>query len=79
MVKLYNKSTGQYLGRITDEELQFLINNLQEESLTDTDYYVNRPTLHLLKEKGMNEGLAKLIESAMGESNEIEIRYERVT
>jgi hypothetical protein len=78
MVKLYDKKTGQYLGRITEEELQFLIDNLEEESLTDTDYYVNRPTLVLLKEKGMSEGLAKLIESAMGGKNEIEIKYEKV-
>ncbi len=79
MVKLYDKSTGQYLGRIEDEDLQFLIDNLEEEELTDVDYYINRGTLDLLKEKGMSEDLAKLMESAMGENNEIEIRYERVT
>ena len=78
MVKLYDKRTGQYLGRISDEELQFLINNLEEESLTDTDYYVNRATLDLLKQKGMSEGLVKLIESAMGENNEMEIKYEKI-
>jgi processive 1,2-diacylglycerol beta-glucosyltransferase len=78
MVKLYDKNTGQYLGRIADEELQFLIDNLEEESLTDTDYYVNRETLALLKEKGMSEGLAKLIQSAMGGNKDIEISYEKV-
>jgi hypothetical protein len=79
MIKLYDKDTGQYLGRIADEDLQFLIDNLEEESLTDTDYYINRETLELLKEKGMSEDLAKLIEGAMGENDEIEIGYERVT
>jgi hypothetical protein len=79
MVKLYNNDTGQYLGRIADEDLQFLIDNLEEESLTDTDYYINRETLELLKEKGMSEDFAKLIENAMGGGDEIEIRYERVT
>jgi processive 1,2-diacylglycerol beta-glucosyltransferase len=78
MVKLYDNSTGQYLGRIEDEDLQFLIDNLEEESLTDTDYYVNRGTLALLKEKGMNEDVAKLIEGAMEGNDEIEIRYEKV-
>jgi hypothetical protein len=79
MVKLYDNGTGQYLGRIEDEDLQFLIDNLEEEELTDTDYYINRETLDLLKEKGMSEDLAKLIESAMGGNAEIEIRYEKVT
>ena len=77
MVKLYNKKTRQYLGRISEEELQFLIDNLEEESLTDTDYYMNRQTLALLKEKGMSEVLAQLIESAMCENKDIEITYER--
>lgn len=77
MVKLYKKKTNQYLGRIDDDQLQFLIDNLEEESLTDTDYYVNRSTLDLLKEKGLSEDLAGLIEGAMGESDEVEIRYEK--
>lgn len=77
MVKLYDKKTGQYLGRIADEDLQFLIDNLEEESLTDTDYYINRATLDLLKKKGMNEDFAQMIQNAMGENNDIEIRYER--
>ncbi len=77
MVKLYDKKTRQYLGRISEEELQFLIDNLEEENLTDTDYYINRATLDLLKGKGMSEALAKLIEGAMGENDDIEISYER--
>ena len=78
MVKLYDKATDRYLGTITDEELQFLIDNLEEESLTDVDYYLNKTMLASLKEKGMSENLARLIETALGERGEIEIRYERV-
>jgi hypothetical protein len=78
MVKLYDNTTGQYLGTIADEDLQFLIDNLEEESLTDTDYYVDRNTLDLLKEKGMSKTFANLIETAMGGADEVEIRYERV-
>jgi hypothetical protein len=77
MVKLYEKGTRQYLGRISDEDLQFLIDNLEEESLTDTDYYINRGTLELLKAKGMSQGLAGLIEGAMGPNDDAEISYER--
>jgi hypothetical protein len=78
MVKLYDKRTGQYLGRIDDDQLSFLIDHLEEESLTDTDYYVNRSTLDLLKEKGLSEDLARLIEDAMGAKDDVEIRYEKV-
>jgi hypothetical protein len=78
MIKLHDKSTGQYLGNITDDDLQFLIDNLEEESLTDTDYYLNRPTLDYLKSEGMSQGLAELLDRAMGEKTEVEIQYERV-
>jgi hypothetical protein len=78
MVKLYEKGTRRYLGRISDEELQFLIDNLEEETLTDTDYYINRGTLELLKAKGMSQGLAGLIEGAMGQKDDVEISYEKV-
>ena len=78
MVKLVDKNTGKYLGRISEEDLQFLMENLEEESLTDVDYYINRETLDLLKEKGMNGEFAKLIEDTMGESDEIEIGYEKL-
>lgn len=78
MVKLYEKKTDQFLGEISNEELQFLIDNLEEESMTDVDYYLNRTILNLLKEKGMSENLTKLIEQALGKKNDIEIRYERI-
>lgn len=77
MVRLYDKATGRYLGAVTEEELQFLIDNLEEESLTDADYYINETVLESLKEKGMSESLVKVIQSAMGDKGEAEIRYER--
>ncbi|NQT83950.1 galactosyldiacylglycerol synthase [bacterium] len=77
MVKLYDKLTDRYLGEITEEELQFLIDNLEEESLTDVDYYINETMVNSLKEKGMSENLTRLIESAMGDKEEVEIRHER--
>jgi hypothetical protein len=77
MVKLYDKATERYLGEITEEELQFLIENLEEESLTDVDYYINEAMLESLKQKGMSESLTRLFQSAMGDRKEVEIRYER--
>ena len=77
MVKLYDKSSGQYLGRIDDDQLKFLIDNLEEESLTDADYHINRTTLDLREQKGMSQDLARMLEGAPGESDELEIRYQR--
>ncbi len=48
-MKLCDSETRQYRDRIS--HLQFLIDHLEEESLIDTDYYANRTTLQLLKER----------------------------
>ena len=78
MFKLYEKSTNKFLGEISDEEVQFLRDYMEEEDLSDVDYYINKTIFNLLKEKGMSKNLTKIIEQAMGDKDEIEIRYERV-
>jgi len=75
MVELYDKSKDVYLGEISDEELQFLMDYLEEEGSTDKDYYIDRATLEFLKEHGISAHLAKLIEDAMGDRGEVEILY----
>ncbi len=77
MVKLYDKASGNFLGEISEQELKFLIDRLEEESETDDDYYLDRDTLDFLKEKGMDEALTALLEGALGANDSIEIRYER--
>lgn len=37
--------TGAVIGTISAEELQFLLDQLEEESETDLDYWLNRATL----------------------------------
>ncbi len=49
MIRLRIKETGTELGSITEEDLQFLIDNLEEEWEEDQDYYLNRQTLEMLK------------------------------
>lgn len=77
MIQLRDKETGTSLGDITEEQLQFLIDHLEEESEEDTDYYLNRATLNLLKEKGLDASLLKLLEEAFGDREELEIEWSR--
>lgn len=77
MVKLYDKASGNFLGEITDAEFKFLIDQLEEESEADDDYYLDRGTLDFLKEKGMDEALTALLEGALGANDSVEIRYEK--
>ncbi|PID74176.1 MAG: galactosyldiacylglycerol synthase [Desulfobacterales bacterium] len=67
MIHLRNKETGESLGEITEAQLQFLIDHLVEEFEEDTDYYLNRTTLDMLKKEGLDDALLKCLEDAFGE------------
>jgi hypothetical protein len=75
MYVLTRKSDGTPLGEIADDDLQFLRDNLEEESLTDDDYTITRLTLEYLRENGMSPALASVLDNALGEQDEVEIVY----
>jgi len=77
MIQLYDKETGASLGAITEEQLQFLVDQLEEESPEDRDYYINEPTLDAFEEAGADPALVALLREALGEREEMEIRWAR--
>jgi processive 1,2-diacylglycerol beta-glucosyltransferase len=78
MIQLRDKESGSVLGSISEDDLQFLIDNLEEESEDDVDYYLNRSTLEMFKEKGMSPALLKVLENAFGGREDIEIEWSRL-
>ncbi|HUE29270.1 MAG TPA: galactosyldiacylglycerol synthase [Verrucomicrobiae bacterium] len=77
MIQLYDKETGAPLGAISEEQLQFLVDQLEEESPEDQDYYINEPTLDAFEEAGADPALLVLLRKALGDREEIEIRWAR--
>lgn len=77
MVQLNDRDTGAMIGTITDEQLHFLIDSLEEESQEDTDYYINRETLEMLAERGADPGLLAILTQALGTRDEMEIQWVR--
>jgi processive 1,2-diacylglycerol beta-glucosyltransferase len=65
------------LGTITNAQLQFLIDQLEEESTDDTDYYIDRATLDLFEEAGAEANLLALLRQALGTREGIEIVWSR--
>jgi processive 1,2-diacylglycerol beta-glucosyltransferase len=76
MYGMYVKSDHRYLGDISDDELKFLVDNLEEEGLDDTDYDLSRLTLEYLRGNGLPPRLAQLLDTALGDQDDIEIVYE---
>ena len=77
MIELRDKETGAFLGTITEAQLQFLIDQLEEESRTDKDYYINRDTLDVFQGQGIDQTLLTLLRQALGTRQEMEIEWLR--
>ena len=77
MIKIFNKQTNEFLGRISEADLQFLADHLEEESIHDTDYYIQRETLEQFPNQGASSKLVELLRGGLRNENAIEIRWER--
>lgn len=77
MIQLTDKDTGAPLGTISEEQLQYLIDHLEEESSDDQDYYINETTVDLFEQHGADKALVALLRSALEGRREMEIRWSR--
>lgn len=73
MIELRDKESGELLGKLSQQQLQFLIDHLEEESQTDQDYYLNSATIDMLEEQGADKQLIKLLRDALGDRDEMEV------
>jgi processive 1,2-diacylglycerol beta-glucosyltransferase len=76
MINILNNRTDDLIGEITESQLAFLIDQLEEESQEDEDYAITPLTLQLLEAEGADEDLLGMLVEALGEKEEIEIRWE---
>lgn len=76
MPKLYDKQSGALLGIVSDDDIDALIEQLEEEDTTDEDYFIDAETIDLLEEGGASETLVNLLRKAVGDSDGIDVRYE---
>ena len=77
MITLRNKQNNQSIGKIREDQLQFLIDQLEEENSKDQDYYVNRDTLELLKENGADSQLIKMLTEALGNNDDLDVIWDK--
>jgi hypothetical protein len=74
-VTLTNAATGAALGQITEHQLQFLIDELEEESAEDRDYYIDAATIDLLATAGADVDLVAVLRHAVAGQDGIEITW----
>ena len=77
MIDLFNAATNQFIGSLTEADLQVLIDGLEEESSEDRDYYIDAATIDLLADGRATEHLIGLLRRALGSSDGVELRWQR--
>jgi hypothetical protein len=76
MPRLIRIDTGDAIGEISDNQLKFLVEQLEEEHDEDQDYFVDRDTLELLSDNGADPELLALLEKAIGDDDSMDIAWE---
>lgn len=77
MITLTEKGANKPLGQISEEQLQYLIDNLEEEWLEDQDYAITPLLLQNFEEKGADAELVSVLRNALAGREEIEIIWSR--
>ena len=73
MIKLKDKDTDNIIGTIDEQQLQFLIDQLEEETSDDQDYYINEGTLEMFEQNGIDQKLLEMLKGALGSRDDMEI------
>ena len=76
MPRLIRIDTGDDIGTISDAQLKFLVEQLEEEHDEDQDYFIDRDTLELLSDNGADPELLAMLEKAIGDDEEMDIAWE---
>jgi processive 1,2-diacylglycerol beta-glucosyltransferase len=63
------------VGELTDDQLDFLIDNLEEEWSGDRDYYINRDMIAMLEQRGADGPLLQMLNDALGAKDEVELLW----
>jgi len=63
------------VGELTEEQLDFLIEHLEEEWSEDRDYYINRDMVAMLEQRGADSGLVRILNDALGDKDEVDVLW----
>ena len=77
MIDVYNQSTNELIGSITEADLQVLMDALEEESADDRDYYIDAATIDVIADGRATEHLVQLLRKALGDKDGVDIRWQR--
>lgn len=78
MIQLRDKSNNTLIGTIDDDQLRFLMDELEEEWMEDRDYAITPLLVNYFDELGAQPELVSMLREALGDREEIEVIWSRV-
>lgn len=76
MVRLFESDTEAPIGEITEAQLDFLQEELIEETIDAYTYNLSPASLDSLEKSGGDPALIAMLRKALGGRSSIEVRYE---
>jgi hypothetical protein len=77
MINLREKDTDKELGSISEAQFQFLVDQLEEETMDDNDYAISKTLLDYFESQGADPQLVSLLRNALGERDEMDIVWSK--
>jgi hypothetical protein len=77
MPRLILKDNNRFLGSISDADVKVLVDQLEEEDMADDDYFIDGATVSILESAGASSALVALLLGAIGDSEGIDVRWEK--
>src|SRR5205823_284745 len=74
-ISLLDVDSGLPLGQISETQLQFLIDQLEEDPSDDHGYYIGADTVDLLETSGGDADLIELLKRAVSGRDGVQIRW----
>ena len=68
---------GAALGEVGEADLKILVDQFEEESSTDRDYFVCEQTIGMLEQAGASPDFAAMLRRAVGGGDGVDILWSR--
>lgn len=77
MIRLVDGHSGETIGEITRDQLQYLVDQLEEEFMEDQDYAISTMVLSYFESQQADSHLIDLLRHALGDRDETIVRWVR--
>jgi hypothetical protein len=76
MPRLIRLDSGDEIGTVNDDQLKFLVDQLEGEDVEDKEYFVDRDTLELLSDNGADPELLALLEKGLAGDDDMTVAWD---